>query len=127
VTIILRLLGQVKTTDRSGSVFDCLTTWWGSWRAQGKPSHGCCCLLGQVDSAKAAVAEAEAVARQLADAAARARGEVDATRTSLRETTPQLFQAQDLQTQARAALLNRAAWQRVYNCNTQISLVCNTA
>lgn len=111
MTNVLRLLGQVKTTDRSGHVFDCLPDCLvGQLESARALSDGCCCLLGQVDSAKAAVAEAEAVARQLADAVARARGEVNATRASLRETTPQLFQAQDLQTQARAALLNRAAW-----------------
>ena len=48
------------------------------------------------------MAEAERVARQLADAAAAARGEVDATRSSLKDTAPQLFEAQSLQSQARA-------------------------
>jgi len=55
----------------------------------------------QVNAAKGAVAEAERVARQLSEAAARARGEVDATRASLKETAPQLFEAQSLQSQAR--------------------------
>lgn len=80
------------------------------WRhVQGGWAAGCCAagemlcapLAAQVEKARAAVAEAEEVARQLTDAAARARGEVESTRASLRESTPQLFEIDTIITKAR--------------------------
>ncbi|KAK9844034.1 hypothetical protein WJX81_002489 [Elliptochloris bilobata] len=69
----------------------------------------------RVEAAKAALAEADNVARQLADAAARARGEIDATRASLKDTAPQVFESQSLQSQLeqrRAALAEAAQGER---------------
>ena len=61
----------------------------------------------QVEAAKAAVGEAENVAKQLAEAAARARGEVDAARANLKETAPQVFEAKSLESQVSLVACSR--------------------
>lgn len=72
-----------------------------SWRhtviVDTKPVLSCV----QVEAAKAALEEAENVAKQLAEAAARARGEVDAARANLKDTAPQMYEAKSLESQVR--------------------------
>lgn len=68
---------------------------------KGKSGPECSAVLRQVEAAKAALAEAENVAEQLAEAAVRARGEVDAARANLKETAPQVFEAKSLESQVR--------------------------
>ena len=60
-----------------------------------------------MEAAKAALGEAENVAKQLAEAAARARGEVDAARANLKETAPQVFEAKSLESQVSLVACSR--------------------
>ena len=66
----------------------------------------------QVEAAKAAVAEAENVAKQLAEAAARAWGEVDTARANLKDTAPQVFEAQSLESQVKPQRHAKDVWQQ---------------